>query len=353
MFNSIKYYNFRNIKNCEIKFKKNNFLIGNNGQGKTNILESIYILSYGNSFKKSSEQILTTYEKKETSLIGKIDNNEIKYLIKNRKKEILLNDKKIKDRKDIININSVIIFYHEDINIINGEPELKRKFMDQLICMVFPKYLIFLREYKKILKQRNIALKNNNSKLVEIYNIQISNYAYEIIKCRNFVIKEINEIYNEIFKNITSINEDIKIIYKNSFNSIKKEEILKILKKNTQNDFRLKTTTKGPHRDNFIFFMNNKDFGKVASTGQKRVMSLILKIVQAKYLLKKNIEPIILLDDVILELDEEKRKKFMKEIPKYKQAFFTFLPNEKYQNYTKDDLKIFDVEKGELNERSF
>ncbi len=355
-FQSVTYFNYRNIENGTIRFPTREiFLVGKNGQGKTNILESIYILAYGASFKKKSEQIFKKYGSNQCSLIGKFniendENNEIRFT-EEKSRQIFLNKHLLKDRKDLINLNPVILFSHEDFNIITGEPELRRKYMDQIICFKNYEYIDLKRNYKILLGHRNALLKERNTKLLNIYDRQLGQTAYRIYHYRKTLTEEINKVFSELYSYVAGQNFPIRFYYHSSLKGISEEEQIREIEENRNFDLKMCTTTKGPHRDNFVFVMDNKDFSKTASTGQKRILSLILKLLQAKYVEKYGKKPIILLDDVILEVDGEKRSRFLNQLNFYEQIFYAFLPEENYKDYMKEETTVFFVDRGKIHER--
>jgi len=349
-FLNLKFYNFRNIKDQEITFsKKNIFFVGKNGQGKSNILEALYILKYGSSYRSLREQIIIKFDNKECSLLSNftfIDDNNIKVIFKNKKREIFLNNKKVKDRIELLEFNPLIIFNHEDLLLINGSPALKRNFFDQTIALCNIEYIEILRKYKKILKQRNSLLKSGNIDVLDIIDDQLLEYGLLIIKHRIDIVNELNLEFNKLYNSITEENEKIKIEYIQSWENNREVAKDKLLK-DREKDLIYKSTNSGPHRDTFIFRNGNIDFGKTASTGQKRLLALIIKLRQSNMVYNKTQKkPILLFDDVLLELDRLKRNNLLKNIGEYEQAFFTFLPEEPYINYYKDNREIYFVNNG-------
>lgn len=355
-FHSVTYFNYRNIENGTINFPtKEIFLVGKNGQGKTNILESIYILAYGASFKRKSEQVFKTYGSHQCSIIGKFniendENNEIRFT-EEKNRQIFLNRHLLKDRKDLINLNPVVLFSHEDFNIITGEPELRRKYIDQMICFDNCEYIDLKRNYKLLLGHRNALLKEKNIKLLGIYDKQIAHVAFQIYHFRKKLTEEINNVFSKLYSDVVNQDISIRFYYQSSLKGKTEEEQIKEIEESRYLDLKMNTTTKGPHRDNFIFVSDNKDFSKTASTGQKRILSLILKLLQAKYVEKTGKKPIILLDDVILEVDGEKRSRFLKKLDFYEQIFYAFLPGENYKEYIGKETTVLFIDKGKIYEK--
>lgn len=357
-FSEIQFYNFRNIQNKKIFFKKKNiFLIGNNGQGKTNILEAIYVLKYGASFRPRKEQHFIKFDNKECALRciykNKEDEDIISYQFVNSKIKIKINGNIIRDRTELFEFAPVIIFNHDDILIINGAPDNRRKFFDQSISLYNINYIENLRNYKKILKQRNSLLKENNIDYIDIIDAQLIEFGKKLIEERKNIVNLFNEKFSTLYNKISGTTDKMVINYKPSWNV--ENDLYKSLKNKLKQDLIYKTTTTGPHRDKYIFMENGYDFSKIGSTGQKRLLALILKLRQANFLFEKtNQNAILLFDDVLLELDGTKRINFLENIPEYRQAVFTFLPEEPYNKYFAEDREIFYVTKGdiELNEKN-
>lgn len=354
-FRSITYYNYRNIENKTVYFPTNEiFLVGKNGQGKTNILESIYLLAYGSSFKRKSEQIFKRYGCQQCSLIGNFNIEEDEYneirFTEEKTKQIFLNRRLLKDRKELLKINPVILFSYEDFNIITGEPEIRRQYIDQMLCLRSSEYIDLKRNYKLILAHRNALIREKNIKLLDIYDKQLVQISFSIYNFRKKIVDEINEIFSAIYSHILGQKINIIFYYQSSLKGKTIDDQYKEIKESRNNDLRLGTSTKGVHRDNFLFILDKKDFSKTASTGQKRILALILKLLQVKFLEKSEKKPILLLDDVILEIDGEKRLRFLEHLNYYEQIFFTFLPEENYKDYKKKNTTILYVEKGEIHE---
>lgn len=361
-FFNISFYNFRNLKNSTIDLNsKEVFFVGENGQGKSNILESLYYSAYGSSFRERNDSRILKNETDEFSLISMYSNQEeslqrIKIIYQNKKKIIEKNGKKIKTRKELVNTIPCVVFCHNDMNFAVGSPEFRRYFIDQTLTMHDSIYLENLINYKKVLKSRNLILQNKNYEMISVYNSLLVKHGFEIQKKRKKAIFQINEIFGKLYEEISGI-DGIYVEYLPSWknnksdsekNILNEEQIFEIIKNTEEQDKILKTTTYGPHRDKIIFVKDNKNFIQTASTGQCRLISLLLRISQAVYYKRiTGINPVILMDDVMLELDPKKREKFISLIPDYDQLFCTFLPGEPYQNYKSDNSKVYKIENGE------
>ncbi|MBI9096828.1 MAG: DNA replication/repair protein RecF [Spirochaetaceae bacterium] len=351
---SIKLKNFRNIKESDLKTDAPEvFFVAKNGQGKTNLLESIYFLCYGTSFRTREDSIMchNNAEYMSASAIFKNtdeDINKIFISYDGKNKKIKFNDKIVHDRKDIIRNFPCIIFSHTDMEFVNGSPEKRRLFLDQTLSLYNPYYIDSMRNFKKILKSRNVLLKEKNTELLKIYNNQFIEISQEIQKKREEITEIFNPVFKEKFKEISESSYDIEMIYESSWKKLKtKKEISDYLESKELFEMTTGITGSGPHRDKLVFNFNNRDFSDIGSTGQMRLISLILRIMQADFYTKMTgRKPILLLDDVLLELDSGKREKVLNHLPEYEQAFFTFLPNEDYVIYNKENTIVYSVNNG-------
>ncbi len=352
-FKYINCYNFRNLVNSEINTdSKNIYLVGKNGQGKTNFLEAVYILCYGNSFRTRYDSILLKENENEMSLKGVYSNSEgmentVNYIVRDKKKEIKLNGKHIKDRKDIIYNIPCIVFAHDDILYVNGTPERRRSFFNQTISLFDCIFLDNIRNYEKIIKNRNIILKEGKKEFLPLYDRQMVETGLLISRKRGEIINEFNKTFSGIFSRVSDIENQIRIVYSPSWNREKgADEIIQMIEGKRDAELSVGSTLTGPHRDRFLFYLSKKDFTRIASTGQLRLISLALKTAQAVfYENKTGKKPLILMDDVLLELDKSKKIKFIESFPDYEQAFFTFLPGE-YKGFRENDVMFYTVENG-------
>ncbi|MDD7272073.1 MAG: DNA replication and repair protein RecF [Spirochaetales bacterium] len=356
-FKSIKFYNFRNINNGIVLFDKDDIILeGMNGQGKTNILESVYTLCYGNSFRTQVSREMIKHGERIMNLSAIIEDEddiyEVSYSLELNKRKIILNGKEVKDRKELIYLFPCIVFTHDDIDFIKGEPEMRRKFFDQTLSMYDPIYLNYIRSYRNILAQRNAAIKNNQISLLDIYDVKLANLGFEIIKSRKTMVNEFNEIFPFLYKKISGTEKNITVNYRSSWEEKENpNQIIEYLKETHDRDIKLLTTTSGIHRDRFTVNDENGPLVITGSTGQIRLASLLFRIAEARIFKDKTgKDPILLLDDVLLELDDIKRAKFLNELTSYCQAFYTFLPRESYFNEKKESIIEYNVCEGCLNE---
>ncbi len=349
--------NFRNYENQEINFCKNiNIFYGENAQGKTNIIEAIYMSSIGKSFR-TNKDIETIMLNKDNSLIECFFEKEdrdgkIKIEI-NKKKNIFINGIKIKKLSELLGNINIVIFTPDDIEILKGGPQNRRKFLDIMISQLRPNYIYNLNMYLKTLEQRNNYLRQireeqKDENMLEIWDEKLADYATKICKYRTDYINNINKKIKNIHKEITNNKEEIKIEYISECQD--KNTYLNLLKQRRKLDIIKGYTTKGIHRDDFSVFINNKELNIYGSQGQHRTAILSLKISELQIIKDEIGEyPILLLDDFMSELDNNRRKNLLKYM---KDAQVIITCTEKLNidslnclEYKVDNGKIFDKDK--------
>lgn len=275
--------------------------------------------------------------------------NRIKIQYTNNQKHIIFNDNPITDRRDIMLNMPCIVFCHGDLDFVTGSPDKKRTFFDQTLSLIDKEYVSLLRNYKTVLKNRNKLLKNNGDReLISIYTTQLVEFGLVIQSKREKIVKEFNSIISRMFEDISGLEGLLQIEYISSWKKLISSELITYIQSKLEYELKMKSSCYGPHRDNFKYSFNNKDFNQFASTGQLRLLSLLLRSAQGIVYSKINQRnPILLLDDVLLELDNEKRALFMNNLPAYEQAFYTFLPDSSaLKNH---NAKIFRVEDGDIS----
>jgi len=335
-FSKVQVYRFRNLKDAEILTNaKTIFLNGDNGQGKTNFLEALYILCYGASFRTRQDREIVTIPEHELSVRGLLSGDdrpdiEINVKYQNERKDITVNGKRIADRKDLLSNAPCILFSHEDMSFIIGGPDKKRLFLNQTMALRNPDAVDIIRQYQKVLKLRNACLKEGRSDVLGLYNIQLAQAGMVLMERREHSIRDLDAIYREVYNEIAGIDTPVSVAYHSSWRHVGSvEDAVTLLERKEEKDKEFGTTTSGPHRDSFRLIQGGGDFLSVASTGQIRLSVLVLRIAQSLLLSESTgLNPILLFDDVLLELDPEKKRKIVRFLPEYDQAFFTFLPDE-------------------------
>ena len=329
---------FRNIKDRQIDTSaKQVILTGENGQGKTNLLEAVYMLCYGTSFRTQNIRDIISHGKDMMYLSSIFEDSQglerkAELSFSEGKKQIKLDGKEVRDRKELIYCLPCIVFSHDDIEFVRGEPENRRRFFDQTMTMYDPVFFDDLRKYKLILKQRNAAIKDQRTELLDIYDEKLASYGFQIMKSRRAVATSFSAIFPDIYNAVSQEDRGIEINYRPSWNEeLGIEGIIEKLFNQRDVDLKMNTTTSGPHRDRFLISDKNGLFTSSASTGQMRLASLVFRSAQAAFYRQKTGQnPIFLIDDVLLELDSQKRARYLSYLGHYNQAFFTFLPEEKY-----------------------
>ncbi len=320
---SIKLNNFRNYSNQEIQLDKEiNIFFGDNAQGKTNVLESIFLCAIGKSFRaKKEKELIKIDEEKATVEIEfeKIDRDgKIKIELTNKKDVFINGIKKNKVSEILGNIN-IVMFSPDDIEILKSGPAKRRRFLNILISQLRPQYVYYLNMYIKTIEQRNNYLRqikelNNPTKeMLKIWDEKLAEYASYVFNYRNEFVEKIKDKILSIHKNITQEKEEIKIKYISD--CLNKEKYIEELEKNWEQDILRGYTTKGVHRDDIYIYINGKQVNIYGSQGQNRTVILSLKLSELEIIYDEIGEyPILLLDDFMSELDSKRRENFLKSI---------------------------------------
>lgn len=357
-FSSLRTTAFRNLADTEILTgAKDVFLVGENGQGKTNFLEALYFCAYASSFRSVKDSELARNGEKDFSAQVKIlqsVNDEILVKSEKGKKSIFINGKHTEDRKELLSIAPSIVFCHEDMDFVNGSPERRRWFFDQTLSLYDPVYLEDLRRYRKVLKTRNTLLRDhaqnknreNIEQVLDALDPQLAEYGKKLMEKRETAAGDFSDVFGHLYEEVSGI-AGITVQYIKSWKNEK--DTLYYLQEKRSADMAAGLTLSGPHRDRYVFAHNGTEFTGKASTGQRRLLALLLRTAQARrYSQMTELNPVLLLDDVLLEMDGEKRRRFLAVLPEYDQAFYTFLPEEPYQRYCKEDTLIYKVDSGKL-----
>lgn len=331
----IKVENFRNYVNNEISFDPNvNVIVGKNGQGKTNLLESIYIFSMGKSFRtnKDTEMIRfgEDYFRVEGNFQKEEDSLSVSMSLSKNDKYFNINGIEKRKNADLLENVYTVIFSPEDLKIVKEDPDKRRRFIDRELFQLRPLYYKYLAKYKKVVKNRNTSLKEDviDDGLLDVWDEYIIENGAKIMKERQHLIEKINEISGEINMKITEGKENLSVEYEShieySEDINEQEEIIREeLKSRREKDKRRRTTTAGPHKDDIRLKVNDIDIRHFGSQGQQRTAALALKLAELSIIKKeKGEDAILLLDDVLSELDSD-RQRYLIESFKKNQIFIT------------------------------
>ena len=323
--NSIKLLNYRNYSEQEINFcEKLNVIIGKNAQGKTNLLEALFLCAIGKSPRTTKDKDLVNWNKEfakiTVNLSKKIGNHIIDiYLFKNQNKAIKIDNIGINKIALLLGTLNAIYFSPDELKLIKESPDERRKFMDIVICQFDRNYYYNLSSYNKVLNQRNKLLKSQDVSVIKetlpIWDLQLAKFGAKIIFSRLNLIEKLKVYANNIHSELTSNEENLVLSYQ-GYTSDTPESLENILnnklKENYDKDIKLGFTTIGPHRDDIKIASNDIDLRSFGSQGQQRTASLSLKLAELE-VFKENIGeyPILLLDDVLSELDEVRQTKLL------------------------------------------
>jgi len=358
----IRLINFRNYNNISISFIKDiNILVGKNAQGKTNILESIYMCSNGRSFRTYRDKEIISFNKDEAYIgarikVGELEKfTEIK-LHKDKPKRIRVNKNELANNKELNTGFKVVIFSPDDLKLIKEGPSNRRNYLDNCISQLKPVYSYNLNKYYKILIQRNNALKSlklrsDINPLLDVFDIQLSSIGALIILERKNMVEKLTKESRNIHLSLTKGSEEIKLDYFSNLpisNNYKEMEkiFLEELRKTRESDKTNRTTEIGPHRDDIIIYINNKESKLFASQGQQRSLVLTLKLSEVE-IIKKDIGvyPVLLLDDVFSELDEDRRM-YLTNLFSNMQTFITVTDAVEIKGLEDHNIEYFYVKEG-------
>ena len=324
--------NFRNHKFQTYEFSdKINLITGDNGSGKTNIVEAIYYLSLARSFRTlDSTDLIKTGEAYAVIIADVIEGSiksNIRIVINKEGKKVYLNDKPVNKLSELVKSINVILFEPKDVLLFKNSPKTRRNFLDINLSKKSQVYLECISRYSKVLKQRNEILKRNiiDDNILDVSTEMLVKLSKQIIRYRQIYINEINEVFSKIVYSLTDKKLDIKINYYPFINidDDYDNNALNLFKKNKENDIKRKTTTLGIHREDFKVMINGHDIATFGSQGENRIVALALKISPYFVIKEQNKKPIIVLDDVMSELDADNKKRLIYFIKKLQQVFIT------------------------------
>ncbi len=363
---SLDLENFRNHRDTKISFSDRfNIIFGDNGQGKTNILEAIYLCASGRSHRTSKDSELIRFGCDSYKINTYVTNSGLDkeiniYYLNDQKKQIKINEIPLNKIGALMGNLYAVLFSPEDLFIVKQGPMERRRFVDITLCQIKPSYFYDLQLMARILKQRNILLKtlSTNSSLLDtmdVWNIKLAEVAASVIIARRSFTRKLSLLAQNQHKYLTVEKEIISFNYDCSFQlneDTSKSEIIeiyqKLLEKNLQRDMVLGYTSVGPHRDDYDILINEKSLKTFGSQGQQRSAVLSLKIAEIELIHNETGDyPVLLLDDVMSELDDNRQKYLMDSITKV-QTFITCTSDIHFRNTLKDKCNYFKIEEGRV-----
>ena len=357
---SLKLKNFRNYELLSLEFDKaTNIFYGDNAQGKTNILEAVYLSGTTKSHRGSKDKDLIRFEQNESHIETVVEKNGINYQIdmhlkKNSPKGIAINKMPIRKASELFGIVNIVFFSPEDLNIIKNGPGERRRFVDLELSQLDKVYLSNLANYNRIVNQRNHLLKeaaynSDVQKTLDIWDMQLVHYGNLIIQRRQEFVEQMNEIISGIHNKLTGGKESIRILYEPSNSYLTLEQALN---KNKEKDLRIRSTSVGPHRDDIAFMIGDIDIRKYGSQGQQRTAALSLKLSEIE-LVKQSIHdtPVLLLDDVLSELDKHRQNYLLDSIHDI-QTLITCTGMDEFVNHRFSINKVFHVQSGQVKKEN-
>ena len=358
---SLELCNFRNYEEVSIDFSPDvTILYGDNAQGKTNILEAVYVASTTKSQKGSKDREMICFNKSEAHIRMIIEDDGVSrridmHLKDNRPKGVAIDGIPIRKASEIYGIMNIISFSPDDLSIIKEGPSERRRFCDMELCQLDKLYMHNFAGYSKALDQRNNLLKqiSSNPELKDtlvVWDEQLMNFGKYIIEKRRSFIEDIGKIASEIHASLTEGKETLKIEYQPSTDE---DSFKSALEQSKERDIFLKMTNIGPHRDDIRFIINNDDAKKYGSQGQQRTAALTLKLAEIELVKKRTgRNPVLLLDDVLSELDRNRQMKLLENISKV-QTIITCTGLEEFVKQRIKYDKVYKVVKGSISEESF
>lgn len=351
---SLELQDYRNYNSLNLAFDRGtNILYGDNAQGKTNILEAIYVSATTKSHKGSKDKDIVNFNKDEAHIRTFLEKDGVNtrvdmHLRKNKSKGIAIDGQKIKKAADLLGICNVVFFSPEDLGIIKDGPVERRRFVDMELCQLDGFYLYNLNHYNRIVNQRNKLLKDMtfNPDLKDTLNIwdsQLISFGSKIIERRKLFVNQLNEIIYGIHKRLSGDKEEILVQYEPDVSIDSFETRLKC---SQEKDIRLKQTTVGPHRDDFSFIVKDVDIRRFGSQGQQRTAALSLKLSEIELVKRITKDtPVLLLDDVLSELDSSRQNYLLNSIGDI-QTIITCTGLEEFINNRFEIDRVYRVEDG-------
>lgn len=359
--------NYRNYEKTELTFEnKVNVILGENAQGKTNVMESIFVLSMAKSHRTSNDKELIKWDEEYAKITGDLERKSglftLELVISKKGKKAKHNHIEQQKLSQYVGAMNTVMFAPEDLNLVKGSPQVRRRFIDMEIGQVSPVYMHDLTRYQKILHQRNQYLKQlqlrkqSDQALLDVLTMQLSEAAAKILKKRFEFLQLLQKWAEPIHQGISRGIETLKIEYKNSIDVSENEELSKMIEAYQEKFDKIKNreidrgvTLAGPHRDDLVFYVNDKDVQTFGSQGQQRTTALSLKLAEIELIHSEIGEyPILLLDDVLSELDDYRQSHLLNTIQGKVQTFVTTTSIDGINHDTLKEAATYKVVSGEI-----
>lgn len=356
---SIRLNNYRNYSHLTTEFNPGlNIIVGDNAQGKTNLLEAIYFMSTLRSFRTQNDRDLISFDddyfRIQCEIETELSTNKATVVVLKNGKSIKINETMIKRSSEYIGFINCVIFSPQDLNFFNDSPRVRRRFLDIESTKISKKYLRALNQYFLILKQRNALLKQPqiDEEVLKILTHQLIDEMWIIVDYRLKLVENLNKRIKPLFNSLSSESLDIELKYQTEVMTTDENEFKQLMldrmKQNKVRDIYFKVTHSGCHKDDLMTSVNSYDINQFASQGQKRLALIALKLALVEYITQQTKQaPILLLDDVFSELDEHHQQKFLEYCPHDSQIIMTTTSIDQLNEIDRN-MTVFEIEKGQL-----
>lgn len=354
---SLELKNYRNYKDLLIEFSEGtNILYGNNAQGKTNILEAIYVCATTKSHRGSKDREIINFNMDDAHVCMKVERRNVihkidMHLKRSKTKGAAIDGLVVKKSSELFGVVNVVFFSPEDLGIIKNGPSERRRFIDLELCQLNKIYLHNLTNYNKVVNQRNnllrqLAFNGALKDTLDVWDMQMAGYGQKVIAARREFISELGRLIGPIHDKLSGHKEQLRLVYEPN---VEEEDFEKVLVSKRENDIRLKTSGVGPHRDDINFIVNGIDIRKFGSQGQQRTAALSLKLAEIELVKRKiNDTPVLLLDDVLSELDSFRQNYLLESIQDI-QTVITCTGLDEFVNNRFSINKVFKVVEGTVS----
>lgn len=347
----IRLKDFRNIKGADLELSEGTTIFyGGIGEGKTNLIEAIYLLSIGRSYRTQNSRHLIHWGKDEAAVRGEGENSngKLSMLIKiqNEGKKVEVNGTGYSKSMELLGRIRTTLFHSEDMRIVKDEPSYRRKFLDIVISQISRNYAYSLKDYFKVLRQRNQVLMSGNRQNTEVWDEQLSSLGSWITEVREKTIKEISNIAARIFRGLRGEEAKLEMNYIKSATEDKSSYAEK-LNRTRSLDIAKGITGIGPHRDDLEIKVNGRDARLFASSGEQKVITLSMKMAEAEFIKgMAGEEPVLLLDDVFAAIDEPRSRSLLKGAGSSAQRVITTTDISSIQKDVLKDAKLYEIKDG-------